>query len=207
MSESKLPALSSKQRALARREQQRHLDHQAVAKSAAVFTVWAALAFILGTVMAAGELVHAAWLAIVFVAMFLSPVALIVLRDIRRSHQRARIALGEAEVEAEAPAHLDGALARFHAETRTARLGVGDAVEPGEGVRLLWEWRRSFEALGERERERLEELGVGLGPIAELLSGPESQRSALSEAELRDAAVHLGHVEDLLASPPASFYR
>ncbi|KIG17126.1 hypothetical protein DB30_03723 [Enhygromyxa salina] len=171
-----------------------------------VVTAWVALSVALGVLQGAGSLVHAGWLAIMMIALLLSPITLLALRRINTNFKAARLALAEAEDERASPDHLHGALANFYAETRLARVGLSDAVEPGEGVRMLWDWRRGFEGLAPNDRDQLAELGIGLGPITAMLAGVESEE-ALSDEQRHEAATHLGHVERLLGTPPAGMYR
>ncbi len=175
---------------------------------------WMLIAVVMGLMMSAGSLVHAGWLAAMTVATLLSPIAYILLRDVNRKHEAARLALvadehsNAALAERSTTDHLRGALAEFHAETRLIRHSLSDAVAPGEGVRMLWEWRRNFDALmaRETEREQLEELGVGLGPIASLLAGLE-RNATLSTEQRHEAAIHLEHIERLLGQIRAGGYR
>ena len=192
--------------ALARDATQRQLRRWFEVRSAVIVAIWIAVSVVLGVGMSAGALVHAGWLTIMSIALLLSPLALVGLRRANTQFKEARLALAEAEEERAVPDHLHGALAHFYAETRVARVGLSDAVEPGEGVRMLFEWRHSFENLPTTDRERLAELGVGLGPIAALLVGVESDE-ALSDEQRHEAATQLGHVESLLGEVPGGVYR
>ncbi|PRQ08571.1 hypothetical protein [Enhygromyxa salina] len=193
--------------ARARDATQRQLRRRVKARSAVVVTVWVVMSIALGVLQqGAGSLVHAGWLAIMSVAVLLSPITLLALRRININFKAARLAIAEAEDERASPDHLQGSLANFFTETRLARIGLSDAVEPGEGVRMLWDWRRGYESLAAADREQLAELGVGLGPITSMLAGVESEE-VLSDEQRHEAATHLGHVERLLGTPPASMYR
>lgn len=185
---------------------QRQLRRRSIALNGGIVAAWLATSVTIGLGMSEGALVHFGWLAIMLAAVLSSPVALIALRRVNIAVKAARLALAEAEVERDAPDHLHGALARFYAETRVIRVGLSDAVEPGEGVRMLWEWRRGFESLSLADREQLDDLGVGIGPIVALLTSVESE-GALSDEQRHDAAAHLGHLESLLAEPRGGVYR
>lgn len=188
------------------------VGRRAAAARGGIIAAWLLISAVMGFAMSAGSLVHASWLAMMMVATLLSPIVYILLRSVNNRHEAARLVLASGEdqqgelPERSNPEHLRGALAKLHAETRVIRHSLSDAVAPGEGVRMLWEWRRSFEALGERDRERLIELGVGLGPIANMLAGIE-RNAALTVEQRHEAAIHLEHVERLLGQAPAGGYR
>lgn len=200
-------APNPKQLAQARSDHSRQLKRRAGIRAGGVLVFWAVLAVFIGLSMSVGELVHAGWLMIMGVAAFLSPAAIVVLRRIKLNYEADRVALAQAEDDPTRPTHLRPSLLKFYENTHLARAGLSDALEPGECVRLLWDWRRGFEGLGPEDQEQLRALGVGLGPIAQLLDAPD-RTGALSQAQRHEAEVHLLHVEQLLASEPeGAIYR
>ncbi len=172
-----------------------------------IVLVWMLISYGLGTVLGDGALVHGVWLAMLGVATLLSPAAIVGFRAITKSLEAGRLALAEADEDDPIPHHLEGPMREFFTATRLARLSLSDALEGGEGVRLLWEWRKAYEALANQHREQLASAGIGLGPVEQILGGRGEDNAALSPEQQVEATTHLGYVEQVLADAHQGVYR
>lgn len=202
--------VNEKQAAIVARREHKAIDRRWNREVSLTLALWLALTVGLGfAIGGSGPLIiMTAWAWVLGVAVFTTPVMAMVVRRINQRAHRARAQLAEASEE-EAPSfgHLPEGLANFAQDTRVARFALLTAVDHDEGIRQLWDWRRSYEELSDAHLELARTRGVGLGPVGDFLGSGNERSPDLNDERIAQCVAHLQHVEALLAAKAGPGYR
>ncbi len=207
-----VPAESAEE--LAKAQALARLDRVEILLQAGVAAGWLGTGLFLGAisdfVFAYGHVTGVLIMSGTFAGL-LAPAAVAWVRRVKEFVQQERLRLDRAY--GDDLGHLSARIRELVLDTRMVVSTLQGRAGTSTAVRTLWDWTRRVDRLPEHEREWLAGLGLGAGPVMELLfaddgGGPDDRvRATLSVSERRRLVRELEHFDATIVATRGTPYR